>query len=97
MSRHIENLARAYAEVAGFPGSWDEMDDTEKGAAIILMRLAIERAGITTEYQAHHPQGVSRPLREHETPDSLSSRLYAAGMRVRERMVGDWLELPPPA
>lgn len=90
-----ENLARAYANVSGFPHAWDDMDDTERETATILMSRALDAAGIAVEHQVYHPQGVSRPLREHEAPDSLSARLYAAGMRVRARLVGTWEELPP--
>ena len=90
-----ESLARAYANVSGFPRAWDEMDDTERETATILMSRALSEAGIATEHQVWHSQGVARPLREHETPNSLSARMYAAGMRVRERLVGAWEELPP--
>lgn len=89
-----ESLARAYAEVSGLPRTWDDMDDTERETATILMSRALEAAGIGTEHQVYHPQGVSRPLREHETPDGLSARLYTAGIRVRARLVGAWEELP---
>lgn len=92
-----EELAHAYADISGVPGSWDTLDDVQKETATTLMERALERAGIAIEHQVYHPEGVHRPLREHEEPGTLSARLYAAGVRVRARLVSGWRELPPSA